>query len=146
MSRPDEKDMRYYEGLVNRYLDQTTSLLDCQATLAQEKIDCLIELVSKSKDERLRACVLELVSWTNKERSELGTLIAVGFEAMKLCGHQQLREAAIKAELQYRRRRVEKANSSSDDRREEPRVPAPGQSQAGWDPVPDDEAPDDPEP
>ena len=53
------------------------------------------------KDERLKSCIAELVGWGDEERAELETLLAIGFEAMKLCSPSRLREATMRVGIKY---------------------------------------------
>ena len=127
----------YHEQLIRHYAGRTTWLMQCRGNLERDDLEYLMVTASKLKDERLKACIAELVGWGDEERAELETLIAIGFEAMKLCSPSRLREAAMRVELKYRLRRIEdEANASSTDGREEPQVPVPAQPEVGRDPVP----------
>lgn len=95
----------YHEQLIRHYAGRTTELMKCRGNLERDDLEYLMVTVSKMRDERLKACVAELVGWGDEERAELETLIAIGFEAMKLCSPSRLREAAMRVELKYYLRR-----------------------------------------
>lgn len=90
-----------------------------------------MESAVKLKDERLKQCIAELVGWGDEERAELETLLALGFEAMKLCSPSRLREAATRVSLKYYLKEMKnETNASSGDGRQEPDLPASPESKA----------------
>lgn len=72
-----------------------------RGNLTRDDLEYLAQAAEKLKDERLKTCIAELIGWGDDERSELETLLALGFEAMKLCSPSRLREAAMQVSLKY---------------------------------------------
>lgn len=81
--------------------DRMRKLLHQRATLPREDLEYVVETVAKLKDERLKACVAELIGWGDDERAELETFVAVAIEVMKKTNVSKLREAARTVELRY---------------------------------------------
>lgn len=69
-------------------------LLQQRATLPREDLQYVVETVAKLKDERLKACIAELIGWGDDERAELETFVAIALEVMKKTNVSKLREAA----------------------------------------------------
>ncbi len=91
----------YFDQLLKHYAGRATWLVQCKGNLEQDDLEYLMLTASKLKDERLKSCIAELVGWGDEERAELETLLALGFEAMKLCSPSRLREAAMRVSLKY---------------------------------------------
>jgi len=91
----------YHDQLVKHYAGRATWLVQCKGNLSQDDLEYLMMAASKLKDERLKSCIAELVGWGDEERAELETLLALGFEAMKLCSPSRMREAAMRVSLKY---------------------------------------------
>lgn len=119
----------YCAQLIDHYAARATWLMQCRGNLSRDDLEYVAIAASKLKDERLKACIAELIGWGDEERAELETLLAIGFEAMRLCSPSRLREAATRVELKYHLRRIEnEADASRADGRKEPQVPASAQS------------------
>lgn len=69
-------------------------LLQQRAALPREDLEYVVETVAKLKDERLKACIAELIGWGDDERAELETFVAIALEVMKKTNVSKLREAA----------------------------------------------------
>jgi hypothetical protein len=91
----------YFESLLVYYTNRSTAIVRGRGNLSREDLEYLAEAASKLKDKRLQECIAELIGWGDNERSELETLLAIGFEAMKLCSPSRLREAAMRVSLKY---------------------------------------------
>ena len=91
----------YHDQLIKHYAGRATWLVQCKGNLSQDDLEYLMMAASKLKDERLKSCIAELVGWGDEERAELETLLALGFEAMKLCSPSRMREAAMRVSLKY---------------------------------------------
>jgi hypothetical protein len=76
-------------------------LLQERATLPREDLEYVVERVSKLKDDRLKACVAELIGWSDDDRAELETFVAIAIEVMKGTSVSKLRDAAMKVELRF---------------------------------------------
>jgi hypothetical protein len=76
-------------------------LLHERATLPREDLEYVVERVSKLKDERLKACVAELIGWSDDDRAELESFVAIAIEVMQGTTVSKLREAAMKVELRF---------------------------------------------
>lgn len=69
-------------------------LLQQRAALPREDLEYVVETIAKLKDERLKACVAELIGWGDDERAELETFVAIALEVMKKTNISKLRSAA----------------------------------------------------
>lgn len=76
-------------------------LLHQRATLPREDLEYVVERVSKLKDQRLQECVAELIGWSDDDRAELETFVAIALEVMKRTNLSKLRECARIVELRY---------------------------------------------
>ncbi len=91
----------YFDALLVYYTNRSTAITRGRGNLTREDLEYVAEAASKLKDKRLQECIAELIGWGDDERSELETLLAIGFEAMKLCSPSRLREAAMRVSLKY---------------------------------------------
>jgi hypothetical protein len=91
----------YFESLLVYYTNRSTAIMRGRGNLTRDDLEYLAQAAAKLKDERLKTCIAELIGWGDEERSELETLLAIGFEAMKLCSPSRLREAAMRVSLKY---------------------------------------------
>ena len=73
--------------------DRMCELIQQRASLPREDLEYVVEAVAKLKDERLKACVAELIGWGDEERAELETFVAVAPEIMKTTNPSKLRSA-----------------------------------------------------
>ena len=80
---------------------RTRELIQQRAALPREDLEYVVETVAKLKDERLKACVAELIGWGDDERAEFETFVAVALEVMKKTNPSKLRECARVVELRY---------------------------------------------
>ena len=70
-----------------------TEIIQQRASLPREDLEYVVEAVAKLKDERLKACVAELIGWGDDERAELETFVAVAIEIMKSTNPSKVRNA-----------------------------------------------------
>lgn len=91
----------YFDALLAYYTNRSTAIMRGRGNLPREDLEYLVQATAKLRDERLKQCIAELIGWGDEERSELETLLAIGFEAMKLCSPSRLREAAMRVSLKY---------------------------------------------
>ena len=68
-------------------------LIQLRANLPRDDLEYVVETVAKLKDERLKACVAELIGWGDEERAELETFVAVALEIMKTTTPSKVRAA-----------------------------------------------------
>lgn len=76
-------------------------LLQLRGTLSGDDLAYVVEAVSKLRDERLKACVADLIGWGDDERAEVETFVAIAIEVMKKTTVSKLRDAAAIVELRY---------------------------------------------
>jgi hypothetical protein len=76
-------------------------LLHERGNLPQQELEYTVEQVAKLKDERLKACIAELIGWGDDERAELETFCAIALEVMGMCSPSKLREATLRVELRF---------------------------------------------
>lgn len=91
----------YFESLLVYYTNRSTAVMRGRGNLSREDLEYAAQAAEKLKDKRLQECIAELIGWGDDERSELETLLALGFEAMKLCSPSRLREAAMRVSFKY---------------------------------------------
>lgn len=92
---------------VAQQANRMRELLHQRATLPREDLEYLVETVAKLKDERLKACVAELIGWGDEDRAEIETFVAIALEVMKKTNISKLREAAMTVELRYHMKGLE---------------------------------------
>jgi hypothetical protein len=76
-------------------------LLHQRATLERDDLEYVVERISKLKDQRLQECVAELIGWSDDDRAEIETFVAIAIEIMKTTNVSKLRDAARKVEIRY---------------------------------------------
>lgn len=69
-------------------------LLRDRCALPPEELEYLVQATEKLKDERLKACIAELIGWGDDERAEIETFVAIAIEIMKTTNISKIREAA----------------------------------------------------
>jgi hypothetical protein len=92
---------------VAQQADRMRELLHQRATLPREDLEYLVETVAKLKDERLKACVAELIGWGDEDRAEIETFVSIAIEVMKKTNVSKLRDAAMTVELRYHMKGLE---------------------------------------
>jgi hypothetical protein len=93
--------MRPDAAFVAQQADRMRELLQQRKNLPREDLEYLVERVSKLKDDRLQACVAELIGWGDDERAEIETFVAIAIEVMKRTTVSKLREAAQIVQLRH---------------------------------------------
>ena len=138
----------YFDALIKHYSVRATWLVHCKGNLERDDLEYLIEVGSKLKDQRLKDCIVGLVGWGDDERAELETLLALGFEAMRLCSPSRLREAATRVGLKYYMKDIPNGQQPPDDgvsgteataSHSGPDLPVPSTAVSGSVPGPDDQ-------
>jgi hypothetical protein len=76
-------------------------LLHLRAALPREDLEYVVERIAKLKDQRLQECVGTLIGWSDDERAEIETFVAIALEVMKRTNVSKLRECARIVELKY---------------------------------------------
>lgn len=76
-------------------------LIQQRNSLSRDDLEYVVETVAKLKDERLKACIAELIGWGDDERAEVETFTAISIEVMKRTNVSKLRECARLVELRY---------------------------------------------
>lgn len=78
-----------------------TYLLRQRASVPREDLEYLVERVSKLKDTRMQMVIAELIGWSDDDRAELETFVAIAIELMKGASVSSLRSATRTVELRY---------------------------------------------
>lgn len=91
----------FQTSVVSYWTTRCRELLQDRKNLPRDDLEYLVETAAKLKDERLKACIAELVGWGDDERAELETFCAIALEVMKDSSPSRLREAALKVELRF---------------------------------------------
>ena len=92
---------------VAQQANRMRELLHQRAALPREDLEYLVETVAKLKDERLKACVAELIGWGDEDRAEIETFVSIAIEVMKKTNVSKLRDAAMTVELRYHMKGLE---------------------------------------
>lgn len=86
---------------VDQIAGRMVELLQQRNALSRDDLEYVVETVAKLKDERLKACVAELIGWGDDERAEVETFVAIAIEVMKRTNVSKLRECARIVELRF---------------------------------------------
>lgn len=86
---------------VAQQADRMHELLHQRATLLREDLEYVVEAVAKLKDDRLKACIAEMIGWGDEDRAEIETFVAIAIEVMKKTNVSKLRDATMTVELRY---------------------------------------------
>jgi hypothetical protein len=81
-------------GFVAEQADRMRFLLQERGALSQDDLEYLVQATAKLKDERLKACIAELIGWGDDERAEVETFVAIAIEILKTTNTSKIREAA----------------------------------------------------
>lgn len=76
-------------------------LLRERATLTQVDLEYVVEAVAKLKDEKLKACIANLIGWGDDERAEVETFVAIALEVLKKTNVSKIQEAARVVHLKF---------------------------------------------
>ena len=69
-------------------------LLHLRAALPREDLEYVVERIAKLKDTRLQECIGTLIGWSDDERAEIETFVAIALGVMKRTNVSKLRECA----------------------------------------------------
>lgn len=89
------------KDFVRQQADRMRYLLHQRAAVPREELEYLVERISKLKDQRMQICVAELIGWSDDDRAELETFVAIAIELMSKASVSSLRAAARTVELRY---------------------------------------------
>lgn len=94
---------------VDQIAGRMIELLQQRNALSRDDLEYVVETIAKLKDERLKACVAELIGWGDDERAEVETFVAIAIEVMKRTNVSKLRECSRLVELRYLSHKMEKS-------------------------------------
>lgn len=77
------------------------ALLRERAALSRDDLEYVAERAGRLRDERLQACIADLIGWGDEERAEIETFVAIAIEVMRQTSVSRLRAAARTVELRY---------------------------------------------
>ena len=86
--------MRPDPDFVTQQARRMHHLLRDRAALPPEELEYVVQAIEKLKDERLKACIAELIGWGDDERAEIETFVAIAIEVLKKTNVSKIREAA----------------------------------------------------
>ena len=89
------------ELLITYWTKRCKELLQDRNNLGPEDLSFVALKIAGMKDERLAACLTELIGWGTEERAELETFAAIAIELMKFANPSQVRAAARIVEIKY---------------------------------------------
>lgn len=108
--------MRQVHGMtVDMIAARMRELVQLRGNLPREDLEYLVETAARLKDERLKACIAELIGWGDEERSEIETFVAIAIEVMRRTNTSKLRECARLVELRYITRSLNNGQAASTD-------------------------------
>lgn len=87
------KRERMPQHLTTDMAQRMRELIQQRAALSRDDLEYVVGAVAKLKDERLKACIAELIGWGDDERAELETFVAVAIEVMKTTNPSKVRSA-----------------------------------------------------
>lgn len=90
-------------------------LVRTRAALPREDLEYVVERAAKLRDPRLQACIAELIGWSDDDRAELETFIAIAIEVMKNSTISRLRDAARIVELRHLTQQLRSRGVPPDD-------------------------------
>lgn len=94
---------------VDQIAGRMIELLQQRNALSRSDLEYVVETIAKLKDERLKACVAELIGWGDDERAEVETFVSIAIEVMKRTNVSKLRECSRLVELRYLSHKMEKS-------------------------------------
>lgn len=103
---------QYQQELVTYWTHKCQDLLQNRNNLSRDDLEYLAVNASKLKDVRLQECIGSLIGWSDDERAELETFIAIALEVMKNSSPARLRDAARLVEI----RNLERNDGHADTR------------------------------
>lgn len=83
--------------LSNRVYD----LLRQRASVGRDDLEYLVERAAKLKDQRMQQIIAELIGWSDDDRAELETILAISIEVLKKTSVSRLREATRIVEIRH---------------------------------------------
>lgn len=86
-------------------------LLRQRAALPREDLEYVVDAVARLKDERLKACVADLIGWGDEERAEIETFVAIAIELMKRTSVSTLRSCARTVELRHLAKEIDRSST-----------------------------------
>jgi len=86
---------------VSEQAQRMRELLHQRGTLPREDLEYVVDHVSRLKDQRLQSCIAELIGWSDDDRAEIETFVAIALEVMRRTNVSKLRECARIVELRY---------------------------------------------
>lgn len=86
---------------VDQIAGRMVELVQQRHNVGRDDLEYVVETVAKLKDERLKACIAELIGWGDDDRAELETFVAIAIEVMRRTNVSKLRECARIVELRY---------------------------------------------
>lgn len=107
--RHDQMSSRDYQTAIAKYWTQRCKeILQDRHNLPREDLEYVMIQLDKLKDERLKACVAELIGWGDQERADLETFCAVALELLKSSSPSRLRDAVKLVELRYLTKEIDR--------------------------------------
>ena len=86
-------------------------LLRQRAALPRGDLEYVVDAVARLKDERLKACVADLIGWGDEERAEIETFVAIAIELMKRTNVSTLRSCARTVELRHLAKEIDRSST-----------------------------------
>lgn len=96
MSALQDKDL-----LIAHWTRRVKELLQDRSNLDADDLAYVAEKAGTMRDDRLGACITELIGWGTEERAELETFCAIAIELMRYANPSTIRAAARVVEIKH---------------------------------------------
>lgn len=87
-------------------------LLQMKGHLTEENLAYVMDKVANMRDERLKACIMELIGWGDEERAELESMVAILLEVASLATPSKFEQAAERVEIRHHITKAMKENQN----------------------------------
>lgn len=108
--------MKPDKDFVAQQSKRMAEILCGRGNLPRDDLEYTAQAVSRLKDDRLKACIAELIGWGDQERAEVETFVAIALEVMKRTNVSKLRECARIVELRFLTKQLEKQRGNSNEK------------------------------
>ncbi len=95
------------QALVDHWHDRLAEIVQMRANLPREELEYLVSRVEKIRDARLQSAIYNLIGWSDEDRAELETFLAIALETMALAKPSLIRQASQNVEIKFHIKRLQ---------------------------------------
>lgn len=99
MKAAGSKAVDFADWVVCHYGKVVKEHLQGRGNLSRDDLEYLASKTAAMRDDRLKACIAELIGLGDEERAEVETFLAISLEVMRNTPPSRLRSAAMTVEL-----------------------------------------------